>query len=66
MAFERAFGPLGDEWRDEALIGIHDQLQILGAVMGSDLERTQFPRPREWSLDPDEEETSVEDEDDEE
>lgn len=28
MAYERAFGPLGDEWTASALIGIYEQLQI--------------------------------------
>lgn len=66
MAFERAFGPLGDEWSNEALAAIYDQLQILCAVMGSDADRVPLRRASEWSLDPEEDAAPLDDEDDEE
>lgn len=63
MAFERAYGPLGDEWSNEALAAIYDQLQVLCAVMGSDADRVPLRKPREWSLDPEEEAPLDEDDD---
>lgn len=34
MAFERAFGPIGNEWRDHALGAIHQQLVIGNGMFG--------------------------------
>lgn len=49
MAFEHAFGPIGPEYRDEALALIHDQLQLLcsmyGAVNWQDKNPVGEPKP---------------------
>lgn len=34
MAFERAFGPIGNEWRDYALGAIHQQLVVGNGMFG--------------------------------
>lgn len=49
MAFERAFGPIGNEWRDEALASIQEQLQILRSCLGDDSDKEPMPRPRAWA-----------------
>lgn len=34
MAFERAFGPIGSEYNDRALMAIHEQLLLLCRMFG--------------------------------
>lgn len=61
-AFEKAFGPLRDEWRDEALASIHEQLQLIARLIGQGFfgeespvtEFAPVPRPAETFLHEDE------------
>jgi hypothetical protein len=57
MAFERAFGPMGTEWRDYALGAIYQQLQMANGMFGqvnyesnpaADME--PITPPTEWLL----------------
>lgn len=34
IAFEQAHGPLGGEWTNEAIAGIHEQLQTIAYLLG--------------------------------
>lgn len=59
MAFERAYGPVGNEWSDEALASIQEQLQQLSYLLsqakftdkthrkGPVPKPERFPRPYE-------------------
>ena len=56
-AYERAFGPLGPQYRDNALAEIHEQLQMIAYILGAANtgkdqdnpvpEPKQVPRPHE-------------------
>lgn len=56
MAFERAFGPIGHEWRDEMLASIHEQLQMLNFLYGavnSEEDENPVPEPIRMPRPPD-------------
>lgn len=64
MAYERAFGPINSDWRDLALVAIHNQLAILNKMTGAAHfgennpikdEMPPLPKPSEMYLKPDEE-----------
>ena len=44
-AFERAFGPIGNEWRDATQAAVLEQLQFLLSAWSSDFEPKPWPRP---------------------
>lgn len=60
MAFERAFHPIGPDYRDEALAQIHDQLVLLNKMYGEQFEDNpaekldRMIRPHEIMLPPSE------------
>lgn len=68
IAYERATGPLGPQWRDEAAAALHEQLQVLCAISAEDYDRNPYPRPHETYIPEDDDEIDVyiggEDEDD--
>ena len=51
VAYERAFGPLGSEWRDETLASVQEQLQMSNWLYGeahwedNPIEIEPWPRP---------------------
>ena len=53
-AYERAFGPIGKHYGDEALANIADTLAILLRLYGDQFEENpvpipaKYPRPKEW------------------
>jgi hypothetical protein len=59
MAYERAFGPLGNEWTASALIAIYAQLQnavgilaVSGGADADDIEEVPLHPPTEFYKDP--------------
>lgn len=70
MAYERVTGPIGPDWRDNAMAAIHDQLSLLcnltgAAHWGDDnpvKDIAKIPRPSEVTGEDEEEEKSSEDE----
>lgn len=63
MAYERAFGPIGSDWSDAALMAIHSQLAVLNKMTGAahfgennpvQGDMPMLPKPSEFYLKSDE------------
>ena len=52
QAYEQAFGPLGNAYSDDVLAAIHEQLQTLNYLTGSQCEENPVPMPRHWPRPP--------------
>ena len=52
-AFERAFGPIGNEYTQETLASILDTLNILTHLTGNQYEENPIPVPKRYDRPPD-------------
>ena len=49
MAYEKAFGPIGDDYRSEVLASIQEQLQNVVYVGGSTMGGGDMPKPQRYT-----------------